>query len=125
MTVPPSPVSADAAIQLWIARFNTRDPAQIAALYGDTATLLGTSKSRLYRGRNEILGYFSGAATVELCEQSLQTLSEDTILSVGTYRFTRMNNGEAISSPARFSFVFQRHEDSWQVLHHHSSAYPD
>jgi hypothetical protein len=125
MTGPRTPVSADAAIQLWIERFNTRDPAQIAALYSESATLLGTSKSRLYRGRAEILGYFTGGATVQLSEQIVQPLGEDTILSAGAYRFTRENNGEPVTTPARFSFVFQRHGDSWVVLHHHSSSNPD
>lgn len=121
----PHETSPDAAIALWIERFNTRDPARIAALYADTATLLGTSKSHIYRGSTEIAGYFTGNATVKLATQIVHPLADDTVLSVGTYIFTRMQDGEPVSVPARFSFVFQRQAGSWVVLHHHSSSFPD
>jgi uncharacterized protein (TIGR02246 family) len=113
---------ADAMLR-WAECFNTRDPARIVTLYADEALLFGTSKSRLYAGKQQIAEYFTGASTVQLAEHTIRNLGPDTALSVGTYIFTRMKDGTV--TPARFSFVLTRQKNGWMILHHHSSAYPE
>jgi uncharacterized protein (TIGR02246 family) len=111
-------------LDAWAEAFNTREPARVAALYAEDAFLHGTSQARLRVGMAEIRAYFRGAATVEFGERHFVRLSDANLLSVGHYRFSRTQDGREIVTPARFTFIFQRREGSWKVLHHHSSAEP-
>ena len=112
------------ALRLWAEQFNTQDPARIVALYADDALLFGTSKAELYAGQDQIRSYFTGASTVELGNHTEFPLADDTKLIVGMYVFTRMRDGQPVATPARFTFVVQRRDGRWQILHHHSSAQP-
>jgi hypothetical protein len=109
--------AARALIAQWVLEFNTRDPARLLPLYADDATLLGTSEGKLHIGRDEIATYFKGRSTVELGEQILAQLSEDSVLSAG-------QDGKPVAQPARFTFVVARRRGDWRILHHHSSAQP-
>jgi uncharacterized protein (TIGR02246 family) len=122
---------SDAAIEAgpdlldaWAEAFNTRQPLRVAALYAEDALLHGTSQAHLRVGIAEIRSYFRGTSTVEFGERHFVRLSDDTLLSVGHYRFSRNQDGRETVTPARFSFIFQRREGAWKVLHHHSSAEP-
>jgi uncharacterized protein (TIGR02246 family) len=116
--------AARALIAQWVLEFNTRDPARLLPLYADDATLLGTSEAKLFIGRDQIATYFKGRSTVELGEQILAPLSEDSVLSAGHYHFTRVQDGKPVVQPARFTFVVTRRHGDWRILHHHSSAQP-
>jgi hypothetical protein len=116
---------AEQVVFEWAERFNTRVPAQVAALYADDATVFGTSKNRLRHGRADIEAYFSGKASVKLLNTAIMPLAADTALCVGTYLFTRGAPGEETSSPARFTFVVKKWGDAWRIWHHHSSGFPE
>ena len=116
--------AARAFLAHWAAVFNTRDPERITALYAEDALLHGTSQARLCVGREQIRSYFRGTSTVAFGEQHFTALSSDTVLSVGTYTFTRPQDGRLLAMPARFTFVLRQSDDAWRVLHHHSSAAP-
>jgi uncharacterized protein (TIGR02246 family) len=112
-------------LDAWAEAFNTREPARVAALYAEDAFLHGTSQARLRVGLAEIRAYFRGTATVEFGERHFVRLSDGNLLSVGHYRFSRTQDGREIVAPARFTFLFQRREGVWEILHHHSSAEPN
>ncbi len=101
-----------------------QDPARIVPLYADDAMLFGTSKAKLHFGKDQIRSYFSGASTVELGDHTEFPLADDTALIAGMYVFTRMRDGQPVTTPARFTFVLKRRDGLWQILHHHSSAQP-
>jgi uncharacterized protein (TIGR02246 family) len=111
-------------LDAWAEAFNTREPERVAALYAEDALLHGTSVAQLRVGIAQIRTYFRGTSTVEFGERHSVRLSDDNLLSVGHYRFSRTQDGREIVTPARFTFVFQRREGAWKVLHHHSSAEP-
>ncbi len=111
-------------LDAWTEAFNTREPARVAALYAEDASLHGTSQARLRVGMAEIRTYFRGAASVEVGERHFVRLSGTSLLSVGHYRFLKVQDGGEIVAPARFTFIFQRREGSWKIVHHHSSAEP-
>jgi uncharacterized protein (TIGR02246 family) len=124
-------MSADAPIEAartflatWADVFNTRQPERLVELYAHDALLHGTSQSRLYVGREQIRSYFRGTSTVKFGEQHFVRLSDDSVLSVGKYEFTRVQDGRPVTNPARYSFVLRREDDAWHILHHHSSAEP-
>jgi hypothetical protein len=111
-------------LDAWAEAFNAREPARVAALYAEDAFLHGTSQARLRVGMAEIRTYFRGAATVEFGERHFVRLTDTNLLSVGHYRFSRAQDGREIVVPARFTFIFQRRESFWKIVHHHSSAEP-
>ena len=113
-----------ALLDAWAEAFNTREPARVAALYAEDALLHGTSLAQLRVGMAEIRTYFRGTSTVKFGERHFVRLSDDTLLSVGHYHFSKVQDGREIVTPARFTFVFQRRAGAWKVLHHHSSAEP-
>jgi len=111
-------------LNAWAEAFNTRVPERVAALYAEDALLHGTSFARLRVGIAEIRSYFSGTATVAFGERHFVRLSDDSLLSAGHYLFSKTQDGREIVTRARFTFIFQRREGAWKVLHHHSSAEP-
>lgn len=129
MTRPPTisdPATAEgtALLDAWADAFNTHEPARVAALYADDALLHGTSLASLRVGIEQIRRYFRGTSTVEFGERHVVRLADDCLLGAGHYRFSRIHDGRQSVTPARFTFVFQRREGAWKVLHHHSSAEP-
>jgi uncharacterized protein (TIGR02246 family) len=116
--------SAEALLARWQEAFNTRDPARVVELYADDAKLLGTSQARLYLGLDEVRTYFRGTSTVTLGKRVMDQLSDDTVLCVGHYEFRREQDGQVVTTPARFTFVLTCRDGAWRVLHHHSSAAP-
>jgi hypothetical protein len=116
--------AASACLDAWRDAFNTRQPERITAMYADDALLFGTSLAPLCVGLAQIRTYFRGTSTVEFGERHFVRLSDDSMLAVGNYRFSRMQGGQEFVTPARFTFVVQRREGAWKVLHHHSSAEP-
>ena len=113
---------AEALLSRWQEAFNTRDPARVVELYADDAKLLGTSQARLYLGLDEVRTYFRGTSTVSLGARVMDQLSEDTVLCVGHYQFSREQDGQVVKTPARFTFVLTCRDGAWRILHHHSSA---
>ena len=113
-----------ALLDAWAEAFNTREPARVAALYAEDALLHGTSQAQLRVGIAQIRTYFRGTATVAFGERHFVRLSDDNLLSVGHYHFSRIEDGREIVTAARFTFIFRRREGAWKVLHHHSSAEP-
>jgi hypothetical protein len=111
-------------VPAWVAEFNSKQVPRIVALYAEGATLFGTSKAPLRTGHQEIHAYFPGTSTVELVEQRLDRLGDDHALAAGTYIFHRVRNGAPETAQARFTFVMRRAGDNWQIIHHHSSAFP-
>ncbi len=115
---------ARAFLATWAEVFNTRQPERVVALYAEDALLHGTSQPLLYVGREQIRTYFRGASTVTFGEQHFVPLSQDSVLCVGKYQFSRVKDGNPVVARARFTFVVRRRDGAWQVLHHHSSAEP-
>jgi len=111
-------------LDAWAEAFNTREPERVAAMYAEDALLHGTSLAQLRVGIAQIRTYFRGTSTVEFGERHFVRLSDDNLLSVGHYHFSRIEDGREIVTAARFTFIFRRREGAWKVLHHHSSAEP-
>ncbi|WP_050425790.1 nuclear transport factor 2 family protein [Bradyrhizobium tropiciagri] len=111
-------------LELWQRTFNRHTPDCLLALYTDDAILQGTSSAKLYIGAKEIATYFRGGASVKMGVWHSVTLAHDVVLVAGSYVFSQTSNGHQQSTPARFSFVLRRQDDTWKIVHHHSSANP-
>lgn len=112
-------------LDLWQRTFNRHTPGRLVSLYTDDAMLQGTSSAKLYIGAKEIGTYFRGGATVKMEVWHSVTLAHNVVLVVGSYVFSQVSKDHQKSTPARFTFVLRRHDGTWKIVHHHSSASPD
>lgn len=112
----------------WENALLTRDPTQVAVLYCSTATLLPTMAKELILDQKGIIEYFtffeSFEPTVVMIEEHVELIDNLSYLHCGVYRFTLTIEGEQSDVDARFTMIWQKTDDEWKVLHHHSSRVP-
>lgn len=117
-----------AATQAWQAAYDSRDPKNIVGMYDADAVLWGTAAKTIAPNPTAIQEYFKSAAArpdarVVIGEQHIRVFGE-TAFSSGYYTFTDVRDGQLVSRPARFTFVFHNKAGKWLVVAHHSSAMP-
>ena len=116
------------ATSSWVAAYNSRDPSRIAAMYDSEAVLWGTTSTTIRTSPAAIWDYFKDAAKrpdarVNVTDQNIRVVGEMAVNS-GTYTFADVREGKAVSSPARFTFVFRNRSGRWLIADHHSSRVP-
>ena len=113
------------ATAAWVAAYNSRDPARIAAMYEPDAVLWGTAARTISPTPDSIAAYFKDAgkrpnARVDIVEQHIRILG-DSAFNSGSYTFSNYDGDKAVQSPSRFTFVFHKRNGQWRIVHHHSS----
>jgi uncharacterized protein (TIGR02246 family) len=135
VTVPASgqataPPASSAALDAWVAAFNSRDPKRIVALYAPDAVFWGTTARTVAQTPDEIWAYFKDAGQrpqirVRIESRHVRELGDVAVMA-GAYRFFDLEAGaERNVRPARYTFVFRRAGDTWQIVEHHSSRVPE
>jgi uncharacterized protein (TIGR02246 family) len=114
-----------AATQAWAEAINRHDVDRLLALYAPEAVVWGTMASTLLDTPEAIRDYFRGIADqphgrVTLGEQRIRVYGALAI-NTGSYTFSNVRDGQPITSPARFSFVYHQRDGSWLIVDHHSS----
>jgi hypothetical protein len=125
---PPPKDQVAAATKAWQAAYDSRDPKNIVSMYDAEALLWGTTAKTIATEQAAVWEYFKGAASrpnarVVIGEQYIRIFG-DTAINSGYYTFTDLREGQLVSRPSRFTFVFHRHASKWLVVAHHSSAMP-
>ncbi len=110
----------------WNTALLTGNSANIVALYAQNLTLLPTLRTKTISGRAGAEKYFEFFAsfhpTVEILEQYVISVSIDSYIHCGVYRFiVDTPKGRRAPLDARFTFVWKKHDETWEILHHHSS----
>ena len=112
-------------LQKWVAAFKSSDPKQVTDLYHMDAILLGTFSNKERVGHELILEYFENllksTVEVQIVSEHPFVESSDCAINSGHYNF--VTNGKTIN--ARFSFVYQKDNDGWKIVSHHSSVMPE
>jgi uncharacterized protein (TIGR02246 family) len=119
-----------AALHAWVEAFNTRDPKRIVALYARDAVFWGTAAKTIATTPESIWAYFKDAGQRPWTRVTIDAQHErvygDTAIVSGAYTFSDVRDGVATNvRPARFTFVFRRDGDRWQIVDHHSSRVPE
>ena len=117
-----------AASAAWVAAYNSRDPARIAAQYAPDAVFWGTTSPTIRATPAAIADYFKDAAKrpdarVKIEDEHIRAAGE-MAFSSGTYTFSDVREGKAVANPSRFTFVFRNDAGRWILVHHHSSRMP-
>ena len=112
---------------MWNDALQTGDPDNVIACYAADAILLPTVSAKVRHNHDEIRDYFvhflSKKPNGRIIEQNIRIY--DTIaINSGLYTFSLMENGGRADVAARFTFVYQKHEDGWLIIEHHSSILP-
>lgn len=109
----------------WNAALQSGDPSCVAELYAADAILLPTVSNQIRHDHEEIRDYFvhflakgpSGAI-----DESNVRIFGDIAINSGVYTLS-LADGSAVQ--ARFTFVYRRTGDRWQIIEHHSSRMPE
>jgi uncharacterized protein (TIGR02246 family) len=117
-----------AATQAWVAAYDSRDPARITALYDPEAVFWGTSAKTVSADPGAIAEYFKDAgkrpnARVTLGEQHIRVYG-DVAVNTGDYTFSDVRDGQNVTTPARYTFVYRQRDGKWWIVDHHSSRVP-
>lgn len=111
----------------WADALASRDPERLAALYAPDAILLPTLSNVLRRNTVEIAAYFHefmlGGPEARVLE-GIVRLMGDVAVHSGIYRFTMTAMEGRPEIDARFTFVYERRDDDWKIVAHHSSVMP-
>jgi uncharacterized protein (TIGR02246 family) len=116
-------------IRQWAAAFNAGDLEGVVGAYAPDALVLGTVSPSLATKPADLRTYFGAAlaakSQVKMGDFSAVVLSNDVVVFAGFYEFSRPQDGQAVLTPARFSFVLVKRDDGpWKILQHHSSVRP-
>lgn len=118
-----------AAIDAWIAAFDARDPARVAALYAPDAVLWGTVSQTIRTTPDEVLAYFRDSATnrprlrMQLGARHVRMLGDAACVS-GFYTAIEPAEEGDLVMPLRFTFVLAKRAGTWRIVTHHSSRMP-
>ena len=120
---------AYAVVERWAETFNAGDVSAITALYAPEATIWGTLGHVITTQPDEIRSYFDAAfragLKVKLQPFVIHAFGDDGVIVAGHYEFSRIADSEAVTFPARYSFVLGKADDGWLIAHQHSSLVPE
>ena len=111
----------------WNKALQTGDPDNVVACYAADAILLPTVSAKVRHNHDEIRDYFvhflSKKPRGRIIEQTIR-LYDSIAINSGLYTFSLMADGVRADVAARFTFAYQKHEDGWLIIEHHSSILP-
>jgi len=112
---------------MWNDALQTGNPDNVVACYAADAILLPTVSSKVRHNHDEIRDYFvhflSKKPNGRITEHNIR-IYDNIAINSGLYTFSLMEDGGHSDVDARFTFVYRRYEDGWQIIEHHSSILP-
>ncbi|EIK95897.1 calcium/calmodulin dependent protein kinase II association-domain-containing protein [Pseudomonas sp. M47T1] len=122
-----SPSEADVAnlFEQWNGALQTRDPAQVAAIYQPDAVLLPTLSNQVRLTTAEREDYFAhflaNQPSGRIVSRTIHSRC-DSAVDAGLYEFTFAATGETVR--ARYSYTWNWDGERWLIGSHHSSVMP-
>ncbi len=117
------------AFAAWRAALSGGDAQKVVDLYDDNAVLLATLNNDPIVTQSARLKYFEGLVTKKdmkatVDEEMIRVLDSNTVMVNGVYTFSFEENGKVTKIPARYTYVFEKENDAWMIVVHHSSKLP-
>ena len=118
-----------AATAKWAEVFVLDDPDPILSLYDTEGVLWGTISPTRRDTPDALRDYFVKAFKalpghkVTFGDQLIRVYG-NTAINTGYYTFSFVKDGNPTSLPARYSFVYVKHNGAWKIVDHHSSKSP-
>jgi len=118
----------DSLFTIWNSSLQTGDPDKVARTYSDDAVLLPTMSKKIRRGHEEIEDYFKHFLKLEprgkINEENIKVYG-DIAINSGLYTFCIVKDGIPSHVKARYTFIYRKVGDKWQIVGHHSSVLPE
>ena len=113
----------------WIKHVSNKDLVNVVDMYAEDGVLLGTFSDVVRKGKNDIEDYFKfflkKNPTANLVQKETHIINDNNFTVCGFYDFeVDSGDGNRVISKARFSFVFQKQNELFKILSHHSSIMP-
>jgi uncharacterized protein (TIGR02246 family) len=110
--------------------FDASDVQRIVKLFAPDASFLGTVSPKLITKTEDVDAYFQGIKTnvprkITIGEYSTLVLSDTAVVFAGFDVFGMTKEGQAMETPARFTFVITKGDQGWRISHFHSSLRPN
>jgi uncharacterized protein (TIGR02246 family) len=125
----PTEAEVSANFDRWAAALATKDPAQVSALFSQTAVLQPTVSNDVRETPAEVQAYFvdflklSPKPTIN--ERNIEVLDDNTAIDAGVWTFDLTRNGKPEFVTARYSFVWEKENGEWKIRLLHSSLMPE
>jgi uncharacterized protein (TIGR02246 family) len=106
------------------------DPTSVLKLYAPDAILVATySPVLLHNADGDLTGYFKKFTSLPEISGTTKDLETrvygDWAINTGLYTFSYKSlEGDTVSVPARFTFVYHKENGQWLIMDHHSSLVP-
>ena len=111
----------------WNNALLTENPDKVVACYAQDAILLPTVSAKVRHNHDEIRDYFvhflAKKPEGRIDEQNIRIFN-DIAINSGLYTFAVTENDQRADVAARFTFVYRKDTDGWQIIEHHSSILP-
>ena len=121
---------ANQVVQRWATAFAESDVDTIVSLYAPDALFFGTGSQTLVTEPVDIRSYFDTALNrdqprgAELLEHSVRVVSDNAVVITGMDRVGGTRDGGVYTTDGRVTFVLQKRDGAWQIVHFHRSAVP-
>lgn len=102
---------------------------KVSSLYTKDGILLATFTDEVV-GKKAITKYFDGLTCNDDLDVTTQSFDSnrdaDMAWATGLYTFSFTGaDGETVTAPARYTFVFEKTRGGWKIVNHHSSVRPE
>jgi hypothetical protein len=132
-TLTPEQTSVDTATRLWMATVTSGKATvveDVMALYAPNAVLLATVSEQIRDEPQELRDYFNFFTKLSKLSASdykpTIRVYDDMAINSGYYTFSfETAPGVTKQVPARYTFVYQKVNDKWMIVEHHSSVIPE
>ncbi|MGE4351406.1 MAG: nuclear transport factor 2 family protein [Bdellovibrionales bacterium] len=116
------------ALNVWLKAVASGGPDGVMTLYMDNAVLLPTLSGVVCDTPAKRLDYFKVFTANENLQGTIDEIHTrvygDIAINTGHYTFTFKKDGQDVTAPARFSFVYKKTQLGWMIVDHHSSLVP-
>lgn len=112
----------------WNLALQSLDPDKVVALYAKNAVLVPTCSNEIRKTPSAIREYFSHflkkKPRVQVIARNIRKF--DTLaIDSGLYQFDLTSDGTDRLLLCRYTFVYQKNGQDWEILEHHSSVMPE
>lgn len=123
-------LAAAQVLERWARAFTDSDVSGIVDLYADDASFIGTSSKSPTHRPDDVRAYFEAALlnnrprSASINEHAMMALADNVVVISGLDTVTGNRNGTVYSIQGRFSFVIEKRDSCWKIVHFHRSALP-
>jgi uncharacterized protein (TIGR02246 family) len=118
----------NAALDKWKVAVENQSLADIMKLYGKNALMISTFAQQPMIKREQIEGYFKRVIVNSdikvIIDETHPRVFGEVAINSGRYTISYTEEGEEISVPVRFTFVYNLQGGKWLIVEQHSSRVP-